>query len=129
MARPNLKRKKVYELLQYPCTRVMPLDNVERRDDQVLEGQIGVPRGQQVKTAQHAVIGPSSIKRGGPPTERDPSFSLNSHAVTLPKQKQHLQFGTHRGALGHLTSETRTATMAAEHEHQDELPQGSPVDH
>ncbi|GMN71895.1 hypothetical protein TIFTF001_055588, partial [Ficus carica] len=40
-----------------------------------------------------------------------------------------LQFGAHRGALGHLTSETRAATMAAEHEHQDKLPHGSPVDH
>ncbi|GMN67948.1 hypothetical protein TIFTF001_037010 [Ficus carica] len=44
-------------------------------------------------------------------------------------ESRHLQFGTHRGALGYLTSEIHKATMAAEREHQEELPQGSPVDH
>ncbi|GMN71761.1 hypothetical protein TIFTF001_055570 [Ficus carica] len=51
---------------------------------------------------------------------------------TIPKtvisESRHLQFDAHRGALGHLTSEIHKATMA-EREHQEELPQGSPVDH
>ncbi|GMN62725.1 hypothetical protein TIFTF001_031810 [Ficus carica] len=46
-----------------------------------------------------------------------------------PTDIQHLQFGAHRGALGHLTSGICKAVMAAEREHQDELPQGSLVDH
>ncbi|GMN35836.1 hypothetical protein TIFTF001_042294, partial [Ficus carica] len=63
-------------------------------------------------------------------TARIPKFSDTTAGVYYVATKiKHLQFGAHRGALGHLTSETRAATMAAGHEHQDELPQGSPIEH
>ncbi|GMN51026.1 hypothetical protein TIFTF001_020174 [Ficus carica] len=103
-----------------------------------------------------SVMGPSSIKRGGPPFRKGSKNSLK-FAVILRKRSEksflylripiyskyrlltedvarfgeplYILFGAHRGALGHLTSETRAATMAAEHEHQDKLPQGSPIDH
>ena len=42
---------------------------------------------------------------------------------------QYLQFDAHRGALGHPTSEILKAFMADEREHQEELSQGSPVNH
>ncbi|GMN60549.1 hypothetical protein TIFTF001_029643 [Ficus carica] len=38
---------------------------------------------------------------------------------------QHLQFGTHRGGLGHHSPEIHRAIMADEREHQEELLQNS----
>ncbi|GMN33894.1 hypothetical protein TIFTF001_044847 [Ficus carica] len=63
-------------------------------------------------------------------TARIPKISDTTPLVCYVATKiQHLQFDAHRGALVHFTSETRTAAMAAGHEHQDELPQGSPIEH
>ncbi|GMN47446.1 hypothetical protein TIFTF001_016613 [Ficus carica] len=47
--------------------------------------------------------------------------------TSLNFDSQHLQFGAHRGALGHLTPEIHRAFMADEREHQEEPSQGSPA--
>ncbi|GMN59189.1 hypothetical protein TIFTF001_028285 [Ficus carica] len=56
-------------------------------------GDLRCPQRTTSENRSTSVIGSSSIKRGGPPSERDPNFSLNSHAVILPKRRSELRQG------------------------------------
>ncbi|GMN59019.1 hypothetical protein TIFTF001_028113 [Ficus carica] len=53
--------------------------------------------------------------------------NVESISSNMIRHSQHLQFGAHRGALGHLTSEIHRAFIANEREHQEEPSQGSPT--